>query len=129
MPFTLQWLNEDEDILVVTYSGRWTWEEVQEVDVLSRALYTAANKRVDCICDMMDSRWVPPRYVENVRSVSTEPYPNLKLVVYVVQPMMRDLITTFDSSFEKLPYEIDFADDSEAAFLRILRSRGISERP
>lgn len=128
MPYTLRWHNEDNDILVAKYTGRWTWEEIFEADEIAWRMYAEANKRCDGIVDMMDSRWVPPRYVENIREVSAKTYTNLYSVVYVVQPMMRDLITTFNDSFEKLPYQIAFEDTVEAAFLRIIRSRNASRR-
>ncbi len=123
MPFTLKWLNEDEDILVVSYTGRWTWDEVGEVDVRSRELYGKANRRVDSICDLSSTAWVPARYVENVNRVSAVPYPNLHTVVYITGKLMRDLIQTYDSQFSRLPYKIAFADRMADAVDMIARDR------
>jgi hypothetical protein len=123
MPFTLQWLNEDEDILVVKYTGRWTWEEVGEVDVLSRQLYAAANGRVDAICDLTSSAWVPARYVENVNKLNEVAYPNLHLSVFIAGRLMHDLIRTYNDQFQEFPYGIAFADNMAQAIDLIMRDR------
>ena len=123
MPFTLQWLNEDEDILVVKLTGRWNWGEVTEADVRSRALYRAANRRVDAICDLSSSAWVPPRYVENVSKLNEEPYPNLHLSVFIGGKLMHDLIRTYDAQFQRFPYKIDFAGSMADAIELIMLSR------
>ena len=115
MPFTFQWLNEDQDIFVTKYTGRWTWEEVAEVDGQARALYRAANHRTDAICDLSASAWVPARFVENVRKLTETGYPNLHLVVFIAGALMRDLIATYDSQFNPLPYRLAFAENMAEA--------------
>lgn len=124
MPYTIDWFNEDQDILVVKYTGRWTWDEVREVDAVARNLYIQAGRRVDCIVDMKANAWVPPNYVANVNDISAEGYTNLHLMIFLTHNMLRELISAYNSQFRPLPYAFEFADTMEEAFERILRSRG-----
>lgn len=123
MPFTLQWLNEDEDILVVKYTGRWTWDEVVQADTKARWLYAAAERRVDAICDLASSAWVPPRYVENVDRLNEGLYHNLHLSVFIAGRLVHDLIRTYGDQFGRFPYQIGFADTMADAIDMIMRSR------
>jgi hypothetical protein len=122
---TVDWFNEDHDIVVVTYTGRWSWDEVREVDAKVRALYAQVSGRVDCICDMSNNAWVPPHFVENVNALTEMAYDNLHLTVFLAPHLLRELITAYHEAFRRLPYEFTFAKTIAEAFELILQSRGL----
>lgn len=129
MPYTLDWYNEDHDIIVVRCTGRWTWEEVWEADTKIRELAAKSDRRMDCICDMSSSPWVPPAYAQNVEEITEVPYTNLHTVVYIASEMFRALLGVYESQFKALPYSLEFATSMNDAFKVILHSRRKNNAP
>lgn len=132
MPYTIDWYNGDQDIIVVRCTGRWTWAEVIEADNMVRQMGKQSPYRVDCICDLSGSPWVPPEYTVNVEQITAVPYSNLHTVVFIARDLIRDLIKAYNQEFRPLPYRAEFAVNMDEAFRKILRSRrsnAPSERP
>ncbi len=123
MPYTLSWLNEDNDILVTVYSGKWTRDEVAEADQHVRNMLATTDKHIDGIVDMSATPWVPPRLVTQVTDLIVGPYANLHLLVYVSQSIFQDVMKTYHQDFKPLPFEVHFVRTFEDAFEAILRSR------
>lgn len=117
------WYNEDNDILIVRYNGRWTWEEAHAANAISHHLLQDTHGRIDCIVDMSATRWFPPRTVENIQSLSVEPYRNLELAVLVGESFVHDVLQTYLDNFGTLPYRLVFATSFKRAVGKILCSR------
>ncbi|MEO8392706.1 MAG: hypothetical protein ABI700_06920, partial [Chloroflexota bacterium] len=65
MPILIEWNNEPEQIILTTYSGRWTWDDFFKADSTMRQMIDQAKGRVHLIIDVTKNVWFPPDIAEH----------------------------------------------------------------
>lgn len=93
MAIEVNWLNEDQEILVVKYWGQWTAAESLEADSRIRALLKSLTDTVDLIFDLRKNRYFPPGLQANANAVvKQEPYHNLGIVVITGDALNNEMV-------------------------------------
>jgi hypothetical protein len=125
MPITAMWENEDRRIVVITCSGRWTWDEVYAVNDQINEMVKRVDHRTDTILDLREGVWFEPNIAGNVQTINSHIFRFPGVMVFVGNSFAWDLFNLFCQHFGAPPYEYDYAPTMKAA-REIIRQRRLS---
>lgn len=119
------WDDAAHTVVRVHFAGRWTWDELQQAAIQMVAMMQECPVRVDVISDMLDTIYMPPRYLESVRTLIDQVpvFPNLRMIV------LAGFNKSYAALFERMkavsptPFEVVFASNLEMARALIAQSR------
>lgn len=119
------WDDAAHTVVRVHFAGRWTWDELQLAAVQAVSMMQECPVRVDLISDMLDTIYMPPRYVESAQTLISQLqlFPNLQMVV--LAGFNRSYASLFDrvKVASVVPFEVAFATSLEMARALIAQSR------
>lgn len=97
MAMTVKWGNAQKDVLVVTFSTNWTWNDMLEADdETNRMMETVPGQMILLLADLRQARSVPKGM--SVRAISQTihmTHPQSKaLVIIVNSPIFKNLLMT-----------------------------------
>jgi hypothetical protein len=121
MPVDTRWYDDTKKILVVRFSGNWTWEEGRINDEYLRALLGSVDHSVDIIMDVRESQTFPPMLRENTEQILDEPYENFGLSVVTGDRSYFDQIVATSQQIGGFHFDIDHANTIEEALAMIER--------
>jgi len=99
MSINVSWVDQNKEILVVTYVKRWTWEEFQETVVTTNTLIKAIDHPVVLIHDTLQGSVLPPgNIIAQGKMAFAGAADNVALIIVVVNS---SLIQTFLSLVAK----------------------------
>jgi hypothetical protein len=59
MSVKVRWYDDNEDIILYTFIGIWSWEEYDEVNKIGRAMMRTKPHYVGVMCDLREGRITP----------------------------------------------------------------------
>ena len=121
MPVDTHWYDDTKKILVVRFSGNWTWDEGRINDEYLRALLASVEYPVNIVMDVRATRSFPPDILDNAAMIMDEPYPNFDLVVVTGDRIIFDVIAAIAQNLGGFHFDIDHADTIEEALAMIQR--------
>lgn len=83
MPVTIQWLDEQQSILLHNYNGRWTPPDAYQVADDTVIMLATLDHPVDLIVDFTGSRSKVTNVLQFVKDLEERTSPNQRLVVAV----------------------------------------------
>src|SRR5689334_14752481 len=122
MPINVNWKDDRHDIIVKTYGGRWTPDELHASEVTLKAMIDSVNHRVDVIADMRITASYPSNTGSLFDQYIAQIHPRIGLIVVLGRElnleMMRVLADKYSNflriyAFAKTPEEAEqtIADD------------------
>ncbi len=127
MTITVEWDDAEQTILRNDYSGSWTWEEYIEAGRQNNALIAAMPHRVDIIANMREGTM--PRggsaIAISTRVIRSAP-PNRGIIVVVINPLLKALVSVFkklDNNLGSITFAADSMDEARRVVARE-RERG-----
>ena len=122
MSVDTRWYDDTKRILVVRFSGNWTWEEGRINDEHLRSLLESVAYSVSVILDMRNVHSFPPQSVENAAQITEEPYKdNFGLCVVLGNTIFYELIAAIGQAIGGYHFDIDHAETLEDALVMIKR--------
>jgi hypothetical protein len=84
MAISIQWDNDDKQIIRGEVNGRWTWAELHNALEKTIEMMDSVSYKVDFILDVSHSRFIPGGATQAVQSVATpQTHPNEGIKVIV----------------------------------------------
>lgn len=106
MSVTIGWLDASQTIMVYTFIGSWTWEELYPIYEEALRQEAAVPHHVDVICDMSRSGRIPGNVLTQLVTIGDRQPPNVGLTIFVTtDPFARSLhglITRVKPSFRQI---------------------------
>ena len=105
MPVTVSWDDQEPDVLLLMFEGRWTWDELFAAGGEVVEMASSRPRRVDVISDMFSAPYRPPHFEDksNQLLLNTVQPPNMRIVVLTVDAfqytMFKSYATRNDLSF------------------------------
>jgi hypothetical protein len=125
MPVQACWDDQQHTVVRLHFTGHWTWEELSEAGVNVAAMMQSCPVRVDAISDMLDTRYLPPRYVETMQMLFVQfpRFPHLRLLV--LAGAHRSYASLFELARDSASPSLDvaYASNLDAARALIAHSR------
>ncbi|MBI1256786.1 MAG: hypothetical protein GC204_04900 [Chloroflexi bacterium] len=115
MPILVEWDTESQNVIVSTYSGRWTWEDFSNSDAAVRRLVDEAKGRAHLIIDVTRNVWFPPDMADHADQVVNSLDPRLGMIVVVGREINRELMNLLATENDKITSRYSFAYDLETA--------------
>jgi hypothetical protein len=79
------WYDDDETIILYSFSPNWTWAEFYPVFEKALAMEHSVDHRVDVILDYQVPYMIPPGLIDNLRVIVAKQPPNLHVSVLVTR--------------------------------------------
>lgn len=120
MPITHTWQDDEQTILKIDYTGRWTWDEFFAAADTGRELASSVEHRVDYILDMQNGT-VPSggSTLTNSRTVMARRAANSGIFVILTNPFVKIMLNVF-KNFDRQHGSIMFAAGSATEALTII---------
>ncbi len=83
MPIETKWENDQKQVIICTYTGRWSLDEFYVTFNLCTQLMDSVDYPVNIVFDMQKSISLPDGFMAAIRSVSKKPHPNLGIMAIV----------------------------------------------
>jgi hypothetical protein len=83
MTVTARWFDDKKELVLYTFEGKWTWDELYPVYREAIAMEKSVSQRVDVVLDMLKSTSVPANALMHVKNFSDKQPENLGLTVVV----------------------------------------------
>ena len=115
MPILIEWDNEPEHIIVVTYSGHWTWDDLEAADKTIRQMVDHAGARTHLIIDVTKNIWFPPDIAEHSDRIVSELDPRLGMIVLVGREINKELMNLLATENDIITSRYSFVYDLETA--------------
>src|SRR5687768_1714927 len=115
MPIDAAWMNDNQDIIVRTYHGRWTPDDLNDSDETISAMVDTVNHRVDIIADMRNSTSFPPNVGGMFDSYHSKRHPRIGLVVVVGREINYELMALLAQRYPDFLRYYAFASSLEDA--------------
>lgn len=124
MPVSVQWYDEEQHIILYTFEGQWTWEELHGVLNEVSTMMGSVNHRVDAIIDLSSSRFVPSNALLKMRIESDQPSPNWGIGVFVqAGTFINALLETFKRLNRTVSQRYFIANSIDEAIEMIAKER------
>lgn len=126
MTIQVEWDNEAKTIIRHDFDGLWTWGEFQELCRATRAMVTSVPHPVHIISNMRQA--IMPRgqgMMGNMRRAMLAAPPNRGIIVVVVNPFLKSLLSLF-MSFDPEMTEIIYSAESVEEARQLIAARGQS---
>lgn len=102
--------------MLITFEGRWTWDEVRVMADESRWMLNQVDHKVDYIVYHHHANWLPAGYFTQVRSIRGQPHHNDgQLVVVTTHSLIADLLHLFNMLTDCLHMPFHFARSLDEA--------------
>ena len=126
MGIQLNWLNSDERVLVLTYEGQWSWDEMYAVADQAAALTVQKPYIVPRIIDFSKSAPPPLQSFVNARNVLNS-LPSNTGTIYMVggSQLIAILVSTFSKTYPSLAKHLVMASSYEQAIEMINRREAV----
>lgn len=116
MSMTAEWDNTEKTIILMTISGRWTWDELRACVMQCNAMIESVAHHVHFICDMGAGTWIPGGMLANMRSILQLFTPNDGYRVIVVDnPLIKDMLYVFSAFNGGLGFRYRYAKTVDEA--------------
>jgi hypothetical protein len=103
MPVSTRWDNDQKNIMLWVFEGRWTWNDYYECRDDVNADIAAMTHTVHIIVDMRTSNTLPNSVITHGHSAVSQPPRNLGLTVIVgVNPVLRAFYGMFSRLYTSL---------------------------
>lgn len=112
MAIQVVWDNECKTAIRHDFAGRWTWDEFWELCRVTKCMVESVPHQVDIIANMRET--VMPRgrsTMSNMRKARFLSAPNQGIIVVVVNPFLKSLLSLF-MSFDPEMIGIMFSAES-----------------
>jgi hypothetical protein len=87
MPVTVNWDNDEHNVLHYRMTGNWTWEEYFAALKEGRECMKSVPHSVSIINNMLDTHHVPHSFITTARSVIDKRPPNTGLAIFISKSM------------------------------------------
>lgn len=116
MPIYVDWSDTSDNILMISYLGRWTWDEFYDADRRMRQMIdTIVDGRAHLILDVSKNVYFPPDIAENADVVLSTLDPRLDVIVLVGREINRELMSLLAQDYDVINSRYHFAYDIESA--------------
>jgi hypothetical protein len=115
MPIDLAWKNEDHDIILRTYHGRWTEDDLNAAEANINAMIDSVGHRVDVITDIRNSNSFPPNVSGLFESYEARRHQRIALIVAVGREINLDLMLLLAEKYPDFPRHYAFAKSIDDA--------------
>lgn len=129
MTIRVEWDNEAKTVIRHDFDGLWTWNEFWELTRVTRDMVTSVPHQVHIIADMRKA--IMPRgrgMMGNMRRATLSAPPNQGIIVVVVNPFLKTLLSLF-MSFDPEMTEIMFSAESVEEARALVAARMNGGRP
>lgn len=115
MPIVIEWDNEAQHVILATYSGRWTWEDLANADTTMQQMIDNVNGRAHLIIDVTKNVWFPPDIAEHSDRIVNTIDPRLGMIVLVGREINKELMNLLATENDIITSRYSFAYDLETA--------------
>ena len=116
MGIGVTWDNEANTIILMTFEGRWTWDELQEAVNLCNGMVESVPHHVHYILDRKGAHYTPGNLLENMRKIINLFTPNEGLRMIVGEnPLIKEAILLFTKLNKGQMFPYRHADTVEEA--------------
>ena len=115
MPITVEWDDETRHIILITYSGRWTWDDFFESDTTVRQMIDKINVQAHMIVDVTKNAWYPSDMAEHADRIVSALDPRLGMIVLVGREINKELMNLLANENDIITSRYSFAYDIETA--------------
>lgn len=115
MPITVEWDNEAQHIILITYFGRWTWNDFFNSDATVRQMIDENKGRADLIVDVTKNVYFPPDIAEHADRIVAALDPRLGMIVLVGREINKELMNLLANENDIITSRYSFAYDLETA--------------
>jgi hypothetical protein len=124
MTIQVTWDNEEKTVIRHDFAGPWMWEEFWEIIGRTNRMIQEVPHRVHIIANMREA--VMPRglgMMSNMRKATLSAPPNRGMIVVVVNPFLKTLLSLF-MSFDPEMTGMMFSAESIEEARRVIAERG-----
>jgi hypothetical protein len=115
MPIEVAWKDEAHDVVLRSYHGRWTEDDLNAAEVTINTMIESVGHRVDLITDIRGSNTFPPNLSGLFESYHTRRHPRIELIVAVGREINYDLMTLLAEKYPGFLRLYAFATSLEEA--------------
>ena len=115
MPILVEWDNQSQNVILSSYSGRWTWDDFFSGDAAMRQMIDQAKGRAHLIIDVTHNVWFPPDIADHADRIVKELDPRLGMIVLVGREINRELMNLLATENDIITSRYGFTYDLETA--------------
>ena len=115
MPILVEWDNESRNIILASYSGRWTWDDFFSTDTTIRKMIDQVKGKAHLIIDVTHNVWYPPDIADHADRIVGSLDPRLDVIVVVGREINRELMNLLAAENKFITTRYGFAYDLETA--------------
>jgi hypothetical protein len=123
MPVHAYWDDTEKTILVVSFEGRWTWDEYEQMRGTALAMMDSVDHPIDIVYDGPTRILAPPDFVTRIRQQYLTPHRNLRLRIFVGTDEYFQLLWNTFTDVAAPELGARFAETLEDARATIVRHR------
>ena len=121
----VEWLDENQRILLWIFEGKWGWVEFYEsMTIAHQMIRDVAPDRVDIVALFVTSPSLPPNAISNIKQISLQSPENWLLTVIVgAGPFINTMVSIGRRANRNLADKYAVADTLDAALALITQQR------
>lgn len=124
MAVTSGWYDDEQTIMLYTFTGAWTWEELYPAYQQAIQMENSVPYRVYVILDMRQSRRIPPAALTHLKSITDHQPDNLGVSVFVTTDRFSHALYEMGSKlYSRIRDYFEVAATLEDALAIIARAR------
>jgi hypothetical protein len=121
MCIEVNWDNEENKVVRVSYSKYWEWDEIYYAENMGNELAEAVPYEIAVIHDMSRMYRFPANALTHIRALMLNMHPRMKYIIFVgMRPLVRVIWNTFAEIYTSLTRErvfifVDTLDEARDA--------------
>lgn len=116
MAYELEWLDNSQRALHLTFIGNWGWKDVENCRPKIRIMVADISYEVSLVVDFNTDFWVPGGIDLNLPRFNQYRNPKIKeLVIVVANPFLRNIMIIYSKKPGGFGYPVRFAASLSAA--------------
>lgn len=116
MPITVEWDNPEKTIIRQTYTGSWTWDDLEKASDQVNALQDTVDHRVHLLADLRNGKTLPENPIKQAANVHRNHPNNGKVVIVGGNLVVRGLFRMIAKVYPVLGATLNFVDTFEEAY-------------
>jgi hypothetical protein len=121
VPIEVGWDQDAQNVLLVSYSKYWDWDEIYYAENVGNDLVEEIPGDIAVIHDMSRMYRFPANALSHIRALVLNMHPRMKVIIFVgMRPLVRVIWNTFAEIYTALLRErvcifVDTLDEARAA--------------
>lgn len=116
MAYDLQWLDDSQQALHLTFMGNWGWQDVERCRYKIRSMVADIPHQVSVVIDFNAEFWIPGSIDLHLHRFNESHNPKIKVLIMVItNPLLRNLALLYSKKPGGLGYPVRLVSNMAAA--------------